>query len=1081
MAITQIITVLPDPPSRSDPANFDTRADNFLGALPDMQTQMNTWAEQANVLASEAAGVTGAAEAAQAAAEDAEAGAIAAQGTATTQAGIATTQAGIATTQASTATTKAGESAASAVTASTQAGIATTQASTATAQAGIATTKAGEAAASAVTATTQAGTATTQAGIATTQAGIATTQAGTATTQASEASASAVTATTQAGIATTQASTATTKAGESAASAVTASTQAGIATTQASTATAQAGIATTKAGEAAASAVTATTQAGTATTQAGIATTQAGIATTQAGTATTQASEASASAVTATTQAGTATTQAGIATTQSGTATTQAGIATTQAGIATTQAGIATTQAGIATAAAQAAVNTVTGDMATLDPAAGKIPLADGAGKIAAGWLPISTDYAPAAQGVTNGDSHDHSGGDGAQLAYANLSGLPTLGTAAATASTDYAPAAHVGATGAAHGDATTSAAGFLSGTDKTKLDGIATGATANTGTVTSVGLSLPTEFEVSDSPVTASGTLTATKASQAANQVYAAPNGSAGMPVFRALVAADIPALDQTYQPLDTDLTAIAALSTTGLIERTGAGTAGIVTVTAAGKALLDDADAAAQRTTLGLGTAAATASTDYATAAQGGTADTALQPTDVDDTPADGATTAPISSHWAFAHLAKLHAPDNAIGAPGAMGFGVGICPSLPAGFAPLSGTFDAASDNYGNYRYADGSIMCWIPAFYYRVAHASNPTYGTYGVNSVDVKPYSHFGNVAAANTAGYALHRAFYDGTEQPGFFIDKYLGSNSLGANASGGTFSSLALGIPCDTDGSQSGVGAIAGCGGTNNYGMVQTACRSRGATFHSASLFMHKALALLALAHAQAATATTWCAWYDAAGTTNFPKGCNNNALGDAHDASVAYLTAGHGTYPNKPLTGSATAPAKVAHNGQGSGVMDLNGAMWEVAYGLTSDATNYYGLKPSKRLRGLTGANTTGADSLFGATGIAANYDDYGTSIGVVGGSEAATFFGSASQVLAADTSGEGWFATGAGIPLAEGGSNLFGNDGLWDYRPNELCPVVGANRAGGSNAGVWALDLGRVRGSASYGVGGRAALFL
>ena len=40
-----------------------------------------------------------------------------------------------------------------------------------------------------------------------------------------------------------------------------------------------------------------------------------------------------------------------------------------------------------------------------------------------------STDYAPAAQGVTNGNSHDHSGGDGAQIAYSSLSGLPTLST----------------------------------------------------------------------------------------------------------------------------------------------------------------------------------------------------------------------------------------------------------------------------------------------------------------------------------------------------------------------------------------------------------------------------------------------------------------------------------------------------------------------------------------------------------------------------------------------------------------------------------------------------------------------------
>lgn len=70
--------------------------------------------------------------------------------------------------------------------------------------------------------------------------------------------------------------------------------------------------------------------------------------------------------------------------------------------------------------------------------------------------------------------------------------------------------------------------------------------------------------------------------------------------------VAAGDHAHASLYQPLDSDLTALAGLSIAGLIERTGAGTAGIVTVTAAGKALLDDADAAAQRTTLGLGNAA-------------------------------------------------------------------------------------------------------------------------------------------------------------------------------------------------------------------------------------------------------------------------------------------------------------------------------------------------------------------------------------------------------------------------------------------------------------------------------------------
>ncbi len=54
------------------------------------------------------------------------------------------------------------------------------------------------------------------------------------------------------------------------------------------------------------------------------------------------------------------------------------------------------------------------------------------------------------------------------------------LGTAATTASTDYAPIAHVGSSGTAHAIATTTVAGFLSATDKTKLDAI----TVDSGTL---------------------------------------------------------------------------------------------------------------------------------------------------------------------------------------------------------------------------------------------------------------------------------------------------------------------------------------------------------------------------------------------------------------------------------------------------------------------------------------------------------------------------------------------------------------------------------------------------------------------
>ena len=77
-------------------------------------------------------------------------------------------------------------------------------------------------------------------------------------------------------------------------------------------------------------------------------------------------------------------------------------------------------------------------------------------------------------------------------------------------------------------------------------------------GTVTSVGLSLPDIFSVSGSPVTASGTLTASLATQTANQILAGPTtGSAAAPAFRALVAADIPDISATY------LTTSAASST--------------------------------------------------------------------------------------------------------------------------------------------------------------------------------------------------------------------------------------------------------------------------------------------------------------------------------------------------------------------------------------------------------------------------------------------------------------------------------------------------------------------------------------
>lgn len=153
--------------------------------------------------------------------------------------------------------------------------------------------------------------------------------------------------------------------------------------------------------------------------------------------------------------------------------------------------------------------------------------------------------YAPVAKGVTNGDTHDHSGGDGAQIAYSELSGLPPLGSAALANTGDFESAGAV----AAH----------EAGTGVHSIASI-------TGLQTAL------------------------------NEKSETTHNHTGV-----------------YEPAGT-VTTHAALTTTHGISTFGA-------------TLVDDADSATARTTLGLGTAATTEATAYATAAQGALADTAVQ----------------------------------------------------------------------------------------------------------------------------------------------------------------------------------------------------------------------------------------------------------------------------------------------------------------------------------------------------------------------------------------------------------------------------------------------------------------------
>ena len=92
------------------------------------------------------------------------------------------------------------------------------------------------------------------------------------------------------------------------------------------------------------------------------------------------------------------------------------------------------------------------------------------------------------------------------------------------------------------------------------------------TGTVTSVGMTVPTWLTVTGSPVTGAGTLAVTAtATTPANQILASPNGSAGAVAPRALVGADLPVPSASTLGGTESLTCTAgqfwsALATTGV-----------------------------------------------------------------------------------------------------------------------------------------------------------------------------------------------------------------------------------------------------------------------------------------------------------------------------------------------------------------------------------------------------------------------------------------------------------------------------------------------------------------------------------
>lgn len=291
--------------------------------------------------------------------------------------------------------------------------------------------------------------------------------------------------------------------------------------------------------------------------------------------------------------------------------------------------------------------------------------------------------------------------------------------------------------------------------------------------------------------------------------------------------------------------------------------------------------------------------------------------------------------------------------IGVAGQQGFGVGVYGGDPAdlaamGLSPMQGCKNPASENYGNYKHINGSIMCCVPAFCYRLGNSNAPSYSRDGDNALEIKGASEFPQFAhnkafvdgdADFGNGWILHRAFVDGGKMKNcFFMDKYLCSNNGRGQAASIKNADWSMCIDVSVYHST----MIFGGGGVG-YDAI-TFSRARGEHYSLTTVYQWSAMAMLSLAHGQAATSTSYCAWYDPTHNTNYPKGATTAGLTDISDSSVMYTSHAYGSVFAK--TGSSNNAKKVSHNGQLCGIMDVAGMCSQLSIGATNKSNGIVGL---------------------------------------------------------------------------------------------------------------------------------------
>ena len=470
--------------------------------------------------------------------------------------------------------------------------------------------------------------------------------------------------------------------------------------------------------------------------------------------------------------------------------------------------------------------------------------------------------------------------------------------------------------------------------------------------------------------------------------------------------------------------------------------------------------------------------------------------------------------------------------VGLAGMSGFGIGCCPPelLPATFAPLSaGTYDPLREHphFGNYIHLpSASIVCFIPAHYIEVSAPGNTNAPTFGTKIT----------ISDTQTGNSRLPQAFTDGGQSLiGVFVDKYQISNGKpdgsgspnhtngpgGTPLTGGIAVSRPLHWPVSATTKDDGgtdwnspfdlVNSTAlntaATTPANNLGGVWALVKTRGADFAPCPLWIRSQIAFLSLAHAQAlldgggapiAGATTKAAWMDVAPYA--PKGNNNNGS-DVNKSSLQFartdLTghngSGYAGRNSRAFTGAArisgaSAVEHTTHNGQLSGIVDIQGNQWEIAPGLTnSGGTNAdYKLFPSSG----EWTNTSGNASITGATGVlslAVDTADNGVWWGADGWAYLVPHAGGTFHPSSGFSSATRRAMTECMLPRELGtsdtqtGTNIFGGDGFYRAHTNDLLPFVGGNWPNTAVAGVFTVNLSSASSTALYYAGARAVRLL